>query len=95
MMYSREKAVCWKAFIPLIAQPPSESCSKLQRGSGVMEKKRAKSMRWLNWVVPPSCSVPYRGNEQHFYFIGNYVPYEIKTFCEDAHAALSERALQE
>lgn len=42
MMYSREKAVCWKAFIPLIAQPPSESCSKLQRGSGVMEKREPK-----------------------------------------------------
>lgn len=73
MMYSREKAICWKAFIPLIAQPPSESCSKLQRGSGVIGKKRAKNLLRLNWVVPPSCSVPCRGNEQLFYFIGNCV----------------------
>jgi hypothetical protein len=39
MMYFREKAICWKAFIPLITQPPSESRSKLRRVSCVIGTK--------------------------------------------------------
>ncbi len=43
MMYSREKAVRWKAFIPLMTQPPSESRSKLRRCSSV---NGSKSESW-------------------------------------------------
>ena len=62
MMYSREKAGWWKAFIPLMTQPPSESRSKLRRSPALSESWH--SMAKLGGTA--ELFGPFRGNERLF-----------------------------
>ena len=59
--------------MPLVAQPALESRSKLRRISGVIGDT-SESRLWLNWVVPPSCSVPCLGIGGSFLFHGMRPP---------------------